>query len=143
MLDEKHVLEARRRAASCPPAILARKKQPYRAPDALAFVGDRRAGVGRRGARASAPSRDAGVFDPRAVAQLWAKCRADAATAQFSNADNMALVGVLSTQLLHRSWSRHAARRARRSSSTPSSTQDRRAIRDDPMTTPSRCSTTT
>jgi asparagine synthase (glutamine-hydrolysing) len=44
---------------------------------------------------------DAGVFDPRAVAQLWAKCQARKDEAQFSNTDNMALVGVLSTQILH------------------------------------------
>jgi asparagine synthase (glutamine-hydrolysing) len=41
------------------------------------------------------------VFEPAAVAQLWGKCRARAADGQFSNADNMALVGVLSTQILH------------------------------------------
>jgi asparagine synthase (glutamine-hydrolysing) len=41
------------------------------------------------------------VFDPGAVSRLWAKCRARGG-AQLSNADNMALVGVLSTQLLHR-----------------------------------------
>jgi asparagine synthase (glutamine-hydrolysing) len=41
-----------------------------------------------------------GAFDPDAVDQLWPKCKA--ARGQLSNADNMALVGVLSTQLLHR-----------------------------------------
>ena len=45
--------------------------------------------------------RAAGVFEPRLVQQLWLKLRARAADGQFSNADNMALVGVLSTQLLH------------------------------------------
>jgi asparagine synthase (glutamine-hydrolysing) len=49
---------------------------------------------------------DAGVFEPKAVAQLWKKCRARAAEGQFSNADNMALVGVLSTQLLHERYVR-------------------------------------
>jgi asparagine synthase (glutamine-hydrolysing) len=44
---------------------------------------------------------DAGVFEPRAVEQLWKKCQATGGGAQFSNADNMALVGVLSTGLLH------------------------------------------
>jgi asparagine synthase (glutamine-hydrolysing) len=46
--------------------------------------------------------REAGVFEPGAVARLWAKCQAQAHAAQLSNTDNMALVGVLSTQLLHR-----------------------------------------
>ncbi len=45
--------------------------------------------------------RDAGCFDPVAVAQLLAKCMARAGSGQFSNADNMAVVGVLSTQLVH------------------------------------------
>ena len=100
VLDEKHVLK-RVGADLLPEAILRRPKQPYRAPDALSFVG------------ASAPAwvterldegavRDAGVFDPRGVAALWQKCRRHADDGQFSNADNMALVGVLSTQILHR-----------------------------------------
>ena len=44
--------------------------------------------------------RDAGVFEPQPVLQLLRKCRARI-DGQFSNADNMALVGILSTQLLH------------------------------------------
>ncbi|MCA9628798.1 MAG: hypothetical protein KC766_14065, partial [Myxococcales bacterium] len=48
-----------------------------------------------------------GVFEPSAVARLWAKCKARAAT-QFSNTDNMAVVGVLSTQLLHEQFIRSA-----------------------------------
>jgi asparagine synthase (glutamine-hydrolysing) len=43
----------------------------------------------------------AGVFEPRAIQQLWRKCRARKDEGQFSNTDNMAIVGVLSTQLLH------------------------------------------
>ncbi len=45
--------------------------------------------------------KDAGCFDPAAVAQLLSKCAARAAAGQFSNADNMGVVGVLSTQLVH------------------------------------------
>ena len=45
--------------------------------------------------------RDAGVFDPKQVTQLWRKCQARSAEGQFSNTDNMAVVAVLSTQLLH------------------------------------------
>jgi len=99
VLDEKHVLK---RAAEglVPPAVLRRPKQPYRAPDALCFSG---AGApcwveDCLSARAIA---DAGVFDPLAVGRLWKKCRAQAGGEPFSNADNMAIVGVLSTQLLH------------------------------------------
>jgi asparagine synthase (glutamine-hydrolysing) len=98
-LDEKYILK---RAAKgiVPEAIIERQKQPYRAPDAASFVGDTtpeyvEAMLGADGIRR------AGVFEPKAVAQLWSKCRSRASAGQFSNTDNMALVGVLSTQLLH------------------------------------------
>src|SRR5690606_38171537 len=89
VLDEKHVLKRLGRDL-VPPAILTRKKQPYRAPDALAFVAPE---LGRPPAWVEAvlaeeAVRDVGVFEPRAVAALWTKCRARAA-AQLSNADNM------------------------------------------------------
>ncbi len=99
VLDEKHVLK-RASQDLIPPEILQRKKQPYRAPDALCFVEpDAPAWVADlTSERALA---DAGVFDPKTVGQLYAKCVARREESQFSNADNMALVGVLSTQLLH------------------------------------------
>ncbi len=103
-LDEKHVLKRLGRDL-LPAEILARPKQPYRAPDALAFVGA--GGEASPGAaawieEATSPETTAaaGVFEPAAVTQLWAKCRARAATAQFSNTDNMAVVAVLSTHLV-------------------------------------------
>jgi asparagine synthase (glutamine-hydrolysing) len=97
-LDEKHVLK---RAAKglVPEEILRRSKQPYRAPDALSFVGagapDWVAEVVSERAVA-----EAGIFDPTAVGRLWRKCRSHPSRTPFSNADNMALVGVLSTGLL-------------------------------------------
>ena len=99
VLDEKHVLKRASRGL-VPEAILARKKQPYRAPDALSFTGPRspewvEESLSERAVRA------AGVFDTGAVRQLWAKCKSRTGDEQFSNADNMALVGILSTQLLH------------------------------------------
>ncbi|MBK9519488.1 MAG: asparagine synthase (glutamine-hydrolyzing) [Anaeromyxobacter sp.] len=98
-LDEKHVLK---RAAEglVPESVIRRTKQPYRAPDALSFVGAAAPpwAADLMGERALA---DAGVFEPRLAAQLWRKCQAHGAQGQFSNSDNMALVGVLSTQLLH------------------------------------------
>ncbi len=97
-LDEKHVLK-RVAADLVPGEILARPKQPYRAPDALAFVAQPPDWVlevvSERDVRA------VGVFDPAGVARLWRKCRASGARGQLSNADNMALVGVLSTALVH------------------------------------------
>ena len=102
VLDEKHVVK-RASADIVPREILARKKQPYRAPDALSFV--------TKGAPdyidevlSESALRDANVFDPQAVVQLLRKCRARGSEGQFSNTDNMALVGVLSTQLLHRQF---------------------------------------
>jgi asparagine synthase (glutamine-hydrolysing) len=98
VLDEKHVLKQAARDL-VPPAILQRKKQPYRAPDALAFVGpDLPDWIGE--VTGEAALREAGVFEPGAVARLMRKCRARDGE-PFSNTDNMAVVGVLSTQLLH------------------------------------------
>jgi asparagine synthase (glutamine-hydrolysing) len=102
VLDEKHVLK-RAAAGLVPDDIRLRKKQPYRAPDALSFVGPGGEAPGWADeAMSEAAVRAAGVFDPRAVTQLWVKCKARARDGQFSNTDNMAVVGVLSTQLLHR-----------------------------------------
>ena len=102
-LNEKYILK-RVAAGHIPDAIIRRQKQPYRAPDAISFV------------EAGAPSyvaellsegalRNAGIFDPGAARGLYMKCvaRANGAGGNgvFSNADNMSLVGLLSTQLLH------------------------------------------
>jgi asparagine synthase (glutamine-hydrolysing) len=99
VLDEKHVLK-RAAAGLVPASIVERPKQPYRAPDALSFAS---AEAQEWVAEVAGPAavRDAGCFEPAAVAQLLAKCVGRAATGQFSNADNMGLVSVLSTQLVH------------------------------------------
>jgi len=98
-LDEKHVLKRAARGL-LPDAVVNRPKQPYRAPDALSFVGDDTPDyVGEMLSAGSVAA--AGVFDPDAIAQLWKKCKAQAGRGQLSNADNMALVGALSTQLVH------------------------------------------
>lgn len=98
-LDEKHVLK-RIAAGALPDEIRKRPKQPYRAPDALAFVGAPPAWL----EEIVSPEtlRQAGVFDPTAGSKLWEKCRTRGDAAQFSNADNMALVGMISTQLVWR-----------------------------------------
>jgi asparagine synthase (glutamine-hydrolysing) len=105
-LDEKHVLK---RAAEglVPESVLRRPKQPYRAPDALCFTGDGAPAWADEVASERAV-REAGVFEAGAVARLWRKCRAAADAGQFSNADNMAVVGVLSTGLLHEALVRRA-----------------------------------
>jgi asparagine synthase (glutamine-hydrolysing) len=87
-----------------PEAILQRSKQPYRAPDAVCFV------------EPSAPEwvqemlspeqvTHAGLFEVSAVDKLVAKLKGiystAGSTATVGNIDNMALIGVLSAQLLH------------------------------------------
>jgi asparagine synthase (glutamine-hydrolysing) len=99
-LDEKHVLKRAARGL-IPDEILRRSKQPYRAPDALSFVGPHAPGWVRELVEPATVAA-AGVFDPKAVERLWRKCESTGGGEQFSNADNMALVGVLSTGLLHR-----------------------------------------
>jgi len=97
-LDEKYILK---RAAKglVPEEIIRRPKQPYRAPDALSFVGPRAPDWIAEAVSERAVT-EAGVFDPTGVGRLWRKCRSHPSGEPFSNADNMALVGVLSTQLL-------------------------------------------
>ncbi|MGH9348220.1 MAG: asparagine synthetase B family protein, partial [Vicinamibacterales bacterium] len=99
VLDEKHVLKRAARGL-VPQAILDRPKQPYRAPDALSFA-DAAAEEWIESAASEQALAQAGVFNPRAARQLIEKCRQRAGAGQFSNADNMAVVGILSTQLVH------------------------------------------
>lgn len=97
VLDEKHVLKRAARDL-VPGSILKRKKQPYRAPDSASLVGK---GAEYADDLLSEQSlADSGVFESGPVRQLWHKCKSKGSAGQFSNTDNMALVGVLSTQLL-------------------------------------------
>ncbi len=100
VLDEKHILKHCARSL-LPPEILQRPKQPYRAPDALCFVGPEAPDWVHEVTTPEALAR-VGVFDPTAVTALLTKCATRARTpgGTFSNADNMAVVGILSTQLL-------------------------------------------
>jgi asparagine synthase (glutamine-hydrolysing) len=95
VLDEKHVLK--RTAADLVPAcIRKRSKQPYRAPEAASFF----SGHGEEYVdELLSPARIAhdGMFDPVAVDGLVRKFRGGRA---IGVKDNMALVGILSTQLL-------------------------------------------
>jgi asparagine synthase (glutamine-hydrolysing) len=97
-LDEKHLLKRAFRDI-LPREIVARPKQPYRAPDASAFIG------------CNAPDwvsdvvsheavLEAGVFKPVVVDSLVAKARR-ARGGALSHTDSMRLSAVLSVQLLH------------------------------------------
>ncbi len=97
-LEEKLVLKRVARGL-VPAPVLQRPKQPYRAPDAAVFVGsDAPAWVSDIMSDSAVMA--AGVFDPDAVGRLWRKCLHHPPGQPFSNTDNMALVGVLSTGLL-------------------------------------------
>lgn len=93
-LTEKHIL--REATKDLLPASIARRtKQPYRAPDSQSFNGnDTPAYV----AAALAPNAvaDCGLFNPRAVAKLYDKCRRQGIS---GFRDNAAFIGVLSSQL--------------------------------------------
>jgi asparagine synthase (glutamine-hydrolysing) len=95
-LREKHLL---RRAAEplLPAAITARRKHPYRAPIAPALLGP--SAPDYVGELLSADRvRDAGVFSPTQVGDLRRKLEN---AASIGETDEMALVGVVSTMLLH------------------------------------------
>jgi asparagine synthase (glutamine-hydrolysing) len=98
-LREKHILREAMQGM-LPPQIGNRTKQPYRAPDCQSFVGPGAPGyVGHR--LSSGDLAAAGYFDPVAVGKLATKCR----SSRFIGfRDNMAFVGVLSTQLWHREF---------------------------------------
>lgn len=95
VLDQKHLLK-RAFDGRIPESIVHRPKQPYRAPDGKCFFGA--APVDYAEELLSPDSiRKNGIFEPRAVASLVTKFRNNRAN---SVKDNMAMVGVLSTQLL-------------------------------------------
>ena len=93
-LNEKYLLK-KAMGRDIPPAIVQRPKQPYRAPDGKTFT----TAAAEEYAGALSPRTIAGdgIFDPRAVSMLTAKFRQGGG---IGVKDDMALVGVLSTQLL-------------------------------------------
>ncbi|MEP7204443.1 MAG: asparagine synthase C-terminal domain-containing protein, partial [Ilumatobacteraceae bacterium] len=100
-LDEKHILKRLARGL-VPDSIISRKKQPYRAPDAACFVARHAPAVVDDALSHDSIIR-AGVFDPTAVQALRSKLQRVVNAQEpitLSNTDNMAFVGILSTQLL-------------------------------------------
>ncbi|MCL4874138.1 asparagine synthase (glutamine-hydrolyzing) [bacterium] len=96
-LDEKHVLKRMARGM-LPASILKRTKQPYLAPDSKSFFAGGKAPDYVEELLSEGSLKDYGYFDPGSVGLLVKKCRRGAAS---GFRDNMALVGILSTQLLH------------------------------------------
>jgi asparagine synthase (glutamine-hydrolysing) len=99
-LREKYVLR-RALGRHLPRSIVERPKQPYRAPDSESFL---HAGAPEYVEALLAPTAiaRAGYFEPRAVRRLVEKCRNP--LGPVSAGDNMAFIGILSTQLLHSSF---------------------------------------
>lgn len=103
-LNEKYLLK-RAMGAELPASIVRRDKQPYRAPGVRALLGADRSGELRALLSASA-IREFGYFDPDRVDRLVQKIDAGRA---IGEKDNIAIAGILSTQLLHREFIDHAA----------------------------------
>lgn len=99
VLREKHLLRETMKA-DLPPSIAQRAKQPYRAPDAAAFLhGAAPDYVNQLMGRECLAQY--GYFDPDKVGRLVAKLQRARVNAAR---DNMAFVGILSTQLWHRQF---------------------------------------
>jgi len=96
VLNEKFLLK-KAMAKRLPATIVTRAKQPYRAPNIPAFFGAKAPAYVAELLSDSA-LRDSGYFDAARVGLLVKKIRAGRA---IGNNDNMALVGILSTQLWH------------------------------------------
>jgi asparagine synthase (glutamine-hydrolysing) len=97
-LTEKYLLKLAM-ADLLPAAIIKRTKQPYMAPDILSFFGGKTPDYVSH--FLSEPAlRNTGLFKSEMVRSLVGKCQAKA---RQGFRENMALVGILSTQLLHES----------------------------------------
>jgi len=94
-LEEKYILKKSAQGL-LPSQVWQRRKQPYRAPIHPAFFAQPLDYV--QALLAPEALRACGVFDPDAVTRLVHKCQAGA---KVSEGDDMALAGVLSTQLIY------------------------------------------
>lgn len=113
-LNEKFLLK-RAMAPHLPDEIIRRHKQPYRAPDIPAFFSDDPPHYVNEMLSHDTLKRY-GYFDPAKVSFLVAKARR---TGPVANKDNMALVGILSTQLCHHFFIERVRNLARDSQFSP------------------------
>jgi asparagine synthase (glutamine-hydrolysing) len=98
-LEEKAILK-RWAEPVVPPAVRARHKQPYRAPDAPAFFGPKAPEYVQE-LLSEESIRRSGLFDPTAVSGLVRRARAGRIT---GFGENQAFVGILSAQLWHHTF---------------------------------------
>ena len=102
-LNEKFLLKQAARKM-IPDELVNRPKQPYRAPISRCFFGDRKLDYVDE-LMSERQIQEKGYFDPKKVARLIAKCRGRQGSL-LSERENMALVGILSTQLLDQQFIR-------------------------------------
>ncbi len=100
-LHEKYLL---RKVASplLPDNIAKREKRPYRAPILKSFIGSESADYVHELTSKQALEK-AGIFDPQVTRSLFAKC-SKSIDKGVSETDEMALVAVISTMLLHKTF---------------------------------------
>jgi asparagine synthase (glutamine-hydrolysing) len=96
VLNEKYILKQCARNL-IPDSVRRRHKQPYRAPDGASFLGKQPGLEYVEELLGAAQIHANGIFKPRAVEHLFSKFRRGQA---IGVKDNMALVGILSTQLV-------------------------------------------
>ncbi len=97
-LTEKYILKKAARG-TIPPELIDRPKQPYRAPISRSFFGDERLEYVTEMLSVD-KIRNYGYFDASRVSSLKKKCEKGGGQL-LSERENMAVVGILSTQLLH------------------------------------------
>jgi asparagine synthase (glutamine-hydrolysing) len=84
-----------------PPEIWTRRKRPYRAPIQRSFFGAEGVTPYAQELLGERAIHEAGLFNPQAVTQLVRKA---VSGAQLSEVDDMAVAGILSTQLVHQQF---------------------------------------
>lgn len=105
-LNEKYLLKKSMKGL-IPESIQKRPKQPYRAPEARSFFNGKKLDYVEELLSPEQIKKD-GLFNPNAVAKLVQKSRESKAVGVK---DNMALVGILSTQLVVNQYINHFGRR--------------------------------
>ena len=98
-IDEKHILK-RTFKRQLPQRITSREKHPYRAPIGQGLL-DGSFGEHAREMLSDVSIQAAGVFSPERVSRLIRKRDKNA---HFGELDDMAIAGILSTQLIHRQF---------------------------------------
>jgi asparagine synthase (glutamine-hydrolysing) len=101
-LTEKYILKKSMKDL-LPDTIIKRTKQPYRAPDAKSFFHGRRLDYVEE-LLSDKYLEESGYFNAKAVLLLVKKCRHNPV---LGFKDNMAMVGILSTQILHDRFIKH------------------------------------